>query len=67
MGQSHETVHLVDWEHLRKNDLDLAEEVTLKGGSERRTETVLYLNGLAVGVIEMKRSSVEIGDGVRCS
>jgi type I restriction enzyme R subunit len=26
---------------------------------------VLYLNGIAVGVIELKRSSVEIGDGVR--
>jgi type I restriction enzyme R subunit len=26
---------------------------------------VIYLNGIAVGVIELKRSSVEIGDGVR--
>ena len=26
---------------------------------------MLYLNGLAVGVIELKRSSVDIGDGVR--
>ena len=39
--------------------------MTLKGGYERRPDIVLYLNGLAVGVIELKRSSVEIGDGVR--
>ena len=64
-GQAHETVHLVDWENPEKNDFALAEEVTLKGGYERRPDMVLYLNGLAVGVIELKRSSVEIGDGVR--
>jgi type I restriction enzyme R subunit len=39
--------------------------VTLRGGYERRPDLVLYLNGIAVGVIELKRSSVEIGDGVR--
>ena len=64
-GQGHETVHLVDWGHPEKNDFALAEEVTLKGGFERRPDIVLYLNGLAIGVIELKRSSVEIGDGVR--
>ena len=64
-GQDHETVHLVDWKHPEKNDFALAEEETLKGGYERRPDIVLYLNGLAVGMIELKRSSVEIGDGVR--
>ena len=64
-GQAHETVHLVDWEHPETNDFALAEEVTLKGGYERRPDIVLYLNGLAVGVIELKRGSAEIGDGVR--
>ena len=64
-GQPHDTVHLVDWEHPEKNDFALAEEVTLRGGYERRPDLVLYLNGIAVGVIELKRSSVEIADGVR--
>ncbi len=64
-GQAHETVHIVDWEDPEKNDFALAEEVTLTSGYERRPDIVLYLNGLAVGVIELKRSSVEIGDGVR--
>ena len=65
VGQAHETVHLIDWDHPEKNDFALAEEVTLKGGYERRPDIVLYLNGLAVCVMELKRSSVEIGDGVR--
>ena len=64
-GQAHETVHLIDWEHPEKNDFALAEEVTLKGGYERRPDIVLYLNGLAIAVIELKRSSVEVADGVR--
>jgi type I restriction enzyme, R subunit len=64
-GQAHETVHLIDWEHPERNDFALAEEVTLKGGYERRPDLVLYINGLAVAVIELKRSSVELADGVR--
>ncbi|NJL99502.1 MAG: type I restriction endonuclease subunit R [Synechococcaceae cyanobacterium SM2_3_2] len=65
ISQAHETVHLVDWEHPEANDFALAEEVTLKGSHERRPDIVLYLNGIAIGVIELKRSSVGIGDGVR--
>src|SRR5690606_18102705 len=64
-GRPHETVHLVDWEHPERNDFALAEEVTLKGGFQRRPDIVLYLNGIAVAVIELKRSSVDVGDGVR--
>ena len=64
-GQAHETVYLIDWEHPEKNDFALAEEVTLKGGYERRPDIVLYINGLAIAVIELKRSSVELADGVR--
>lgn len=64
-GKPHEDVHLIDWDHPASNDFALAEEVTLKGGHERRPDIVLYLNGIAVAVIELKRSSVEVGDGVR--
>ena len=64
-GQAHETVWLIDWEHPEKNDFALAEEVTLRGGYERRPDIALYINGLAIAVIELKRSSVELADGVR--
>ncbi len=64
-GKSYETVHLIDWESPENNDFALAEEVTLKGGYERRPDLVIYINGIAVAVIELKRGSVEVGDGVR--
>lgn len=64
-GQVTETVHLVDWRHPDQNDFAIAEEVTLKGGLERRPDLVLYLNGIAIGVIELKNSRVSIGDGIR--
>ena len=59
------TVWLIDWDHPLENDFALAEEVTLKGAHERRPDLVLYVNGLAVGAIELKRSAVSIGDGIR--
>ena len=63
-GQPHEDVHLIDWEHPDENDFALAEEVTLKGGYERRPALVLYINCIATCVIELKHSSVEVADGV---
>ena len=65
-----ETVKLVDWEEPEKNDFSIAEEVTLKGNLhqsnlERRPDLVLYINGIAIGVIELKNSRVSIGDGIR--
>jgi type I restriction enzyme R subunit len=60
-----ETVKLVDWEEPEKNDFAIAEEVTLKGNHERRPDLVLYINGIAIGVIELKNSRVSIGDGIR--
>ncbi len=64
-GKPTETVHLINWAKPDKNDLAVAEEVTLKGGHERRSDIVLYVNGIAVGVLELKNSRVSIGDGIR--
>lgn len=64
-GVPHETVRLIDWEQPAQNDFALAEEVTLKGGHERRPDIVLYVNGIAVVVIELKRSSVDTANGIR--
>ena len=67
-GQAHDKVHLIDWTNPEKNDFALAEEVTLKGGKDahqRRPDIVLYINGIAMVVIELKRSSVDLADGVR--
>lgn len=66
-GQNHETVHFINWGEPEKNDFAIAEEVTLKGNRERRPDLVLYVNGIAVGVLELKNSRVTIGDGIRQS
>ena len=66
-GKVTETVHLVNWGEPEKNDFAIAEEVTLQGDHERRPDLVLYVNGIAVGVLELKNSRVSIGDGIRQS
>jgi type I restriction enzyme R subunit len=64
-GKVTETVHLINWQRPEQNDFAIAEEVTLKGNHERRPDLVLYVNGIAVGVLELKNSRVSIGDGIR--
>ncbi len=64
-GKVTETVHLIDWANPERNDFAIAEEVTLRGGHERRVDLVLYVNGIAIGVLELKNSRVSIGDGIR--
>ncbi len=64
-GKVTETVHLVNWNEATNNDFALAEEVTLHGNYERRPDLVLYVNGIAVGVLELKNSRISIGDGIR--
>ncbi|MEQ1904627.1 MAG: HsdR family type I site-specific deoxyribonuclease [Pirellulaceae bacterium] len=64
-GKQTEKVWPINWNEPAKNDFAIAEEVTLKGGSERRPDLVLYLNGIAIGVLELKNSRVTIGDGIR--
>jgi type I restriction enzyme R subunit len=65
VGQVTETVHLINWQEPALNDFAIAEEVTLRGGHERRPDIVLYINGIAIGVLELKNSRVSIGDGIR--
>jgi len=64
-GEVTEKVHLINWCEPEQNDFAIAEEVTLKGNHERRPDIVLYVNGIAVGVLELKNSRVSIGDGIR--
>ena len=54
-------VHLIDWANPMENDLQIAEEVTVQGKSDRRPDLVVYVNGIAVAVIELKRSKVHEG------
>ena len=64
-GEHRITVKLIDWEHPFSNDFGIAEEVTLKGEHTKRPDLVLYINGIAIGVLELKRSTVSVSEGIR--
>ncbi|MDD4399745.1 MAG: HsdR family type I site-specific deoxyribonuclease [Dysgonamonadaceae bacterium] len=65
LGENYQTVWPIDWEHPEKNHFAIAEEVTIKGNRTKRPDIVLYVNGIAVGVIELKRSIVSVSEGIR--
>ncbi|HKZ66363.1 MAG TPA: HsdR family type I site-specific deoxyribonuclease, partial [Chitinophagaceae bacterium] len=67
VGENYETIELIDWKHPLKNQFAVAEEVTVPGIHDKRPDIVLYVNGIALGVMELKRSTVSIGDGIRQS
>ncbi|MGB2534050.1 MAG: type I restriction endonuclease subunit R [Candidatus Puniceispirillum sp.] len=62
-----QTIHLIDWRNPGSNQFALAEEVTLRRNLERRPDLVFYINGIAIGVLELKRSKVAITEGIRQS
>src|SRR5690554_701859 len=64
-GEQNQTVWLIDWENPLTNDFAIAEEVSVQGENKKRPDVVLYVNGIALGVIELKRSSVSVGEGIR--
>lgn len=64
-GKKDQTVWLINWNEPTQNHFAIAEEVTLNGDHERRPDIALYVNGLALGVLELKRSTVGIGEGIR--
>jgi type I restriction enzyme R subunit len=65
MGEHVETVWLIDWAHPDQNRFAIAEEVTVAGNLVKRPDLVLYVNGLALGTIELKRSKVAVSEGIR--
>lgn len=65
VGEHNETIHLIDWENWENNHFGIAEEVTLRGNKVRRPDIVLYVNGIALGVLELKRGIVDISESIR--
>ncbi|OFS38814.1 type I restriction endonuclease subunit R [Corynebacterium sp. HMSC069E04] len=64
-SENFETIWLIDWDNSEANHFVVAEEVSIKGKNTKRPDVVLYVNGIALGVIELKRSKVSVGDGIR--
>ncbi len=64
-ADKYQRVHFINWAEPEKNDFAIAEEVTVLGNREKRPDIVLYINGIAIAVLELKRSTISIGDGIR--
>ncbi|MBR9860736.1 HsdR family type I site-specific deoxyribonuclease [bacterium] len=64
-GEKKQTVFLIDWSNPEANDFGIAEEVTIEGKFIKRPDIVLYINGIAIGVIELKKGAVSVEKGIR--
>ncbi|GAA8789079.1 hypothetical protein oki779_05400 [Helicobacter pylori] len=60
-----QTSWLIDWKDVYKNEFSVAEEVSVKGPNMKRPDMVLYVNGIALGVLELKKSSVSVESAIR--
>lgn len=62
-------MRFIDWEDPAANDLGVAEEVAITAKNpkayNKRPDLILYVNGIALGVVELKKSTVEVGEGIR--
>ena len=60
-----QTVYFIDFAHPERNEFAIAEEVTIRQNQEKRPDLVVYLNGIAIVVLELKKSCVSVADGIR--
>ena len=65
IGSKNKTIQFIDWENIYNNDFYIAEEVTVVGENTKRPDIVVYINGIAIAVIELKRSTVSVSHGIR--
>ena len=65
VGEQTVTIWLIDWKNPSNNDFAIAEEVTVRRENTKRPDLVIYVNGVALGVLELKRSTVSVTEGIR--
>lgn len=72
-GSQRGTMDLILWgENFLDNDFAFAEEVSVYregaiDGETRRPDIVIYINGIAVAILELKRAAVSVAEGIRQS
>ncbi|MET3114070.1 HsdR family type I site-specific deoxyribonuclease [Pedobacter sp. CG_S7] len=66
-GTQNTVVRLIDWKNTDNNDFGIAEEVNIKGNKFKRPDLVFYVNGIALGLLELKKSHVDISEGIQQS
>lgn len=69
ISENTETVWLIDWKRPERNHFAIAEEVTVSAADAKahtkRPDVVMYVNGIALGVLELKRSTISLAQGIR--
>ena len=65
VGEPNVTVWLIDWKNPGNNDFAIADEVTVSATNSKRPDVVMYVNGIALGILELKRSTVSVTEGIR--
>ena len=69
VGDNTQTVWLIDWQHSLENHFAVAEEVSVAAADTKahgkRPDVVLYVNGIALGLLELKRSTISVAEGIR--
>ena len=58
------TVWLINWKKPANNDVAITEEVTVAVENIKRPNLGLYVNGIALGVLELERSTVSLPEGI---
>ena len=68
-GKPNKLIQYIDWKNPLNNDFAIAEEVTVRRVTEdlkhRRPDIVIYVNGIALVVLELKKVSVSVADAIR--
>ncbi len=69
VGDNKETIWLIDWKNPKNNHFAIAEEVSIPRNQQnnkyKRPDIVIYVNGIALGIIELKKSTVGVTQGIR--
>jgi type I restriction enzyme R subunit len=65
LGDLKERAWFINWSEPQKNHFAIAEEVTVIGKHSKRPDIVIYVNGIAIGILEIKRSKVGVSQGIR--
>lgn len=60
-----ERAWFINWSEPQKNHFAIAEEVTVVGKHNKRPDIVIYVNGIAIGILELKRSKTGVTQGIR--
>lgn len=64
-SDNNQTVMFINFDEPYDNDFYISEEVSIKGENTKRPDIVLYVNGIALGILELKSCTVSVTKGIR--